>query len=466
MDEAEKYLYALLQQQGVNSHERFRELFLEFITREENINYVKSIKLLQENMTKNWQVIARREDIKTLQVAFPNGNQGKAYKSVFDFEVFGLADVTRYELTGFEGSGLVYDPETKIIEGIPENSGDIILDFHYNFEGEPEDAEFNHKKITIIINPDPKSLWKDIPSDANGQYAVPDQVSETVSFLGHTLVVASNRGRSHAIKGSYRDDSYAYAELPSGWGVIAISDGAGSAKFSRKGAEIACRSVIEYLQENFTGEKTKLLDEAINIYSGDTSIMGRLQDIAFPYLSAAAKNAYTAIEVFANENDADIGDFHATLSFALVKKYEGGYAFLSFGVGDCPIVLVAKDFSKVTPLNVLDSGDFGGGTRFITMPEIFRKEDYDSRFRFEFVSNFPYVVLMSDGIYDPKFEVAANLAKPEKWEQFFKNLQGNNDENVTISFDARTSNIDASLLKWMDFWSPGNHDDRTLAILF
>lgn len=466
MDETEKYLYALLQQQGISSHERFRELFLEFVNREENINYVKSIKLLQEKMTKNWQVIARREDIRTLQVAFPNGNQGKAYKAVFNFEAFGLADITRYELTGFEGSDLAYDPETKIIEGVPENSGDIILNLSYNFEGESDDAERNHKKITIIINPDPKSLWKDIPSDPNGQFAVPDKISETISFLGKTLVVASGRGRSHAIKGSYRDDSYAYAELSSGWGVVTISDGAGSAKFSRKGAEIACKAVIEYLQVNFKGENTRLLDEAISVYSGDTSVKSRLQDIAFPYLSAAAKNVYNTIEAFANENDASIGDFHATLSFILVKKYEVGYAFLSFGVGDCPIVLAAKDFSEVNLLNVLDSGDFGGGTRFITMPEIFKKEDYDSRFSFEFVSSFPYVILMTDGIYDPKFEVEANLAKPEKWEHFFKNLQGNNDEDVTISFDARTSSIDASLLKWMEFWSPGNHDDRTLAILF
>lgn len=22
------------------------------------------------------------------------------------------------------------------------------------------------------------------------------------------------------------------------------------------------------------------------------------------------------------------------------------------------------------------------------------------------------------------------------------------------------------LLRWMDFWSPGNHDDRTIAILY
>ncbi len=238
MDETEKYLYALLQQQGISSHERLRELFNEFVSREENINYVKSIKLLQEKMTKNWQIFARGEDIKTLQVALPNGNQGKAYKAVFDFEAFGLADITRYELTGFEGTGLAYDPENKIIEGLPANSGDIVLNFSYNFEGEPEDAEFNQKKVTIIINPDPKSLWRDIPSDPDGQFAVPDRLSETVSFLGKTLVVASTRGRSHAIKGSYRDDSYAYAELLSGWGVIAISDGAGSAKFSRKGQKL------------------------------------------------------------------------------------------------------------------------------------------------------------------------------------------------------------------------------------
>ena len=87
MDETEKYIRALLLGQGIESHERFSALFREFIAQEENTEYVKTIRLLQQEMTKNWQIRARREELKTLQVALPNGNQGKPYAVVFDFDL-------------------------------------------------------------------------------------------------------------------------------------------------------------------------------------------------------------------------------------------------------------------------------------------------------------------------------------------------------------------------------------------
>ena len=116
-------------------------------------------------------------------------------------------------------------------------------------------------------------------------------------------------------------------------------------------------------------------------------------------------------------------------------------------------------------LNIIDSGDFGGGTRFITMPEVLKPEVVQSRFGFEFTTDLPYLVLMTDGIYDPKFEVEANLANPEKWQQLFESLNGKNDVGTTVPLDG-SENAAEKLLAWMDFWSPGNHDDRTLAIVF
>jgi len=465
MDETEKYIRSLLLQQGIDP-ERQEQLFREFVSQEENSNNVKSIRLLQEKMTKSWQLIARREEIKNLQIALPNGIAGKPYKADFDLKLFGLEDLTAFELSGFEGSGLGYDSNTNIISGTPQNSGDIPLVLRYNFDAEPDDAEPNTRKVLIIINPDPKSLWKNLPSDTNDQFAKADDVSEAVTLLGRTLLVSSKRGRSHANKGSFRDDDYAYAELDSGWGIIAVADGAGSAAFSRKGSAIACNSVVDYFRQNFTKENTLLIDEAIAAYAANPGIKERLLDIARPYLSAAAKKANADIEQFADSIETPVNDFHATLAFALVKQYPQGYAFFGFGVGDCPVALADKNFEWVKPLNRLDVGEFGGGTRFITMPEVFKNENFEGRFYFEFVTDFPYLVLMTDGIYDPKFEVEANLVKPEKWKLFFDDLQGNNSENANIDLNGNSDGLAETLSQWMDFWSPGNHDDRTLTILF
>jgi hypothetical protein len=73
---------------------------------------------------------------------------------------------------------------------------------------------------------------------------------------------------------------------------------------------------------------------------------------------------------------------------------------------------------------------------------------------------------MTDGIYDPKFVVEANLEKVEKWKEFADDLNGDNEMCIKVNLDPANKDIEKQLSDWMDFWSPGNHDDRTLAIIF
>lgn len=459
MNETEKYLRALLLQQGINTPEQYPDLFAGFAQQPEYTDYVKTIRQLQQHMTKDWQITARREDLKNLQIALPNGHQGKPYYAVFDFNQYGLEDITRFELTGFEGSGLTFNPETKTISGTPAERGDVVLDFRYNFDIEEEGTPFNAKKITIIINPDPKLLWKNLSSDATGIYAKPDTHSTAATLNGRTLLAASYRGRSHANRGGYRDDDYAYAELPNGWAVVIVSDGAGSAQYSRKGAELACKAVTESLNVAF-GSENEVLNQAIINKDKDTALRA-----ATPILLSAAQNACNTIAAFAQGTSAQLADFHTTLAFAVFKTFADTTVFLSFGVGDSPMALVAKDFRRVTVLNAIDSGDFGGGTRFITMPQTLQPQEAENRLNVEFTEDFPYLVLMTDGIFDPLFEVEAALANIAKWQQFFENLAGNNEEAVSVPFTNSTEAA-KTLLKWTDFWSTGNHDDRTLALVF
>ena len=73
---------------------------------------------------------------------------------------------------------------------------------------------------------------------------------------------------------------------------------------------------------------------------------------------------------------------------------------------------------------------------------------------------------MSDGIYDPKFEVESNLEKNEKWVEFLADLEGTNEDGIKIDFNSDNLTISSQIDQWMNFWSKGNHDDRTLAIIF
>ncbi|MEL1242753.1 PP2C family serine/threonine-protein phosphatase [Flavobacterium sp. DGU11] len=462
MNDIQKYIFTLLANQGITTPQQFEKEFLEFAALEENIKNVSLIRQLQIQMTQAWQIRARRLDIANQYITFPNGMAGKPYTTVFNFEALGLNDITEYSLTGFDDSGLDYDVASKTISGTPEKGGDIALTFSYRFEGEEEGAPMNTKPLSIIINADPKSLWKDIPSDPEGLFAKPDNVSETWQLGGKTLVVASRRGRSHANTGGYRDDDYDYAELENGWNVIAVSDGAGSAPAGRKGSEIACNAVVNYMKQSFTTQRSAPIDEAVSANAKD-----KIKELALPYLSGAANHAFEEIENFSREVEMPLNAFHATLVFALMKHYPEGSLFMTFSVGDCPMALLNKDVTEVKLMNTLDVGEFGGGTRFITMPEIFRAEVYEGRFTFEFVKDFSYFVLMTDGIYDPKFEVEANIEKIERWQAFFEDLDlEENNSEVLLGMRRGNDSMRNRLAAWMDFWSPGNHDDRTLALLF
>ena len=96
------------------------------------------------------------------------------------------------------------------------------------------------------------------------------------------------------------------------------------------------------------------------------------------------------------------------------------------------------------------------------MPEIFKDATaLYQRLRFYIVDDFTALFLMSDGVSDPKFETDANLNNPDKWDTLWDDLKEN---GVDLTDDNEVSKD--QLLDWLDFWAPGNHDDRTIAILY
>ena len=120
-----------------------------------------------------------------------------------------------------------------------------------------------------------------------------------------------------------------------------------------------------------------------------------------------------------------------------------------------------KERSYFKLLGTPDEGEFAGQTRFLTMPEIFRDvTSFYGRLKFSIEQDFTSLMLMTDGVSDPMFETDANLNKIEKWDALW--------ENITKEVELTDDNTESQyqLLKWLDFWSQGNHDDRTIAILY
>ncbi len=468
MGDIKSYVNALLAKNGIEISAKNQQLFDEFISLDENIEKVKQIFNNQNELMQDFRLNNRLHDINTQHVHLPNGMVGKKYEATVDPAALGWNDFAYFRISGLDQIGLEYSTETKKIHGTPDSSGDLRILFEYRLVGET-DSEIHEKRVSLVVNPDPKSLWKNLPSDKNDKFWKEDNVSASGSLGEKHIVVVSKRGRSHANVGSFRDDDFAYTYMPeNGWSVVAVSDGAGSAKASRKGSEIAVNGVIDYYKTNFTPELLAQFDQILAEYQSEdpAAAQKELNKFLYTHIGGAGHKIHKLLEEFAVKNEIELKDLHSTLIFTLFKKYDFGYVLMTFGVGDCPIGVLNTDRTEIKLMNWLDVGEYGGGTRFITMPEIFSSDKFSSRIGFKIMDDFSYLFLMTDGIYDPKFVVEANLEKLENWVTFLHDLKGVNDNQQGVNFDPLNPKMEEELAEWMDFWSPGNHDDRTLVVIF
>ena len=414
--------------------------------------------------------------IKNKQITFMNGKVNKSYDIDFDFEKLEFAELAEVSFAGLEKIGLQYYPDEKKIKGLPTEAGDHKITMQFKIKGY-EDRSPLEREVLFIINPDPRVLWnKSIPTPEEIEYYKLDSANEFVcvkskiesKYLGvkkvivprKDMVAASQRGRSHAIEGKPRDDDFAlFFEEQTEWYVMVVADGAGSSKFSREGSRIACQTARDICIDKLMACKEQF---AKNSKVENKNDIGKLlQEI----IGNAVFESYKAIEKEATEKGTPIKDYATTLLLTICKKFDYGWFVAAWWVGDGGIGIYNRDAQLLKVLGVPDGGEFAGQTRFLTMPDIIKNELY-SRMKFEVVDDFTALILMTDGITDPKFETDANLNRIEKWNALWDDLNGNNEDNSKVDFDDDNEQSAEQLLKWLDFWSKGNHDDRTIAILF
>jgi serine/threonine protein phosphatase PrpC len=410
-----------------------------------------------------WEIFQRKKSLEEKRIVLPNATVGKAYQVALDLEGEDWNEVVISAITGLEQTGLTYTTDSNTLSGIPLNPADINLVFHLLVAG-----EVMEKKVPFAVNPDPRSLWKTLESDKNDPWLKADEVHTQQPFGTKQLVAASKRGRAHANAGKFREDHYALGDTGTqGWNILAVSDGAGSARLSRLGSKVAAEAIVSHLKE-LPASAYEQLEAQLKMtgHIAKKPVEQELKQIATSFLAPAIHELYVRMETLAKNLDAELSDLHATLALCLIKQFDQGWAILTFSVGDCPIGLLNSKKNNVLLLNRLDSGEYGGATRFITMPEIFEQPDYPGRFSARIVPDFSYLMMMSDGIYDAKFETTFKLAQPEMWNRLIADLEGDNPEGHQLNLQEGNQNVAAALSQWMDFWSTGNHDDRTLVIIY
>lgn len=468
MSELKPYFEQLLQKHRVNVAKHHIPLFDAFVNEESIVESFNLIRNTQLTMIDKWKEKTQVEDIKAKQIPLSNGTVGKSYEFTFDFAQLKFSDIGDYNIEIDEKVGLTFNKEENKISGVLKEAGEHILVFNFKLQNAKEETPFQKKEIKLIVNPDPKSLWKNLDSDRTDPYWKEDNIAGHLSFDSKNLVVGSKRGRSHAHEAKFRDDAFEFSfHEQNGWGIIAVADGAGSAKFSRKGSEIACVSVLDYFA-GVKDEKFVEIESAIRAYLTEQNeeTLKAISSQFITHLGSAALSAQNNIRLEATAKSAEMRDYSTTLIFALVKKYDSKYVIASFWVGDGGVGIYHKDKQELSVLGTPDSGEFAGQTRFLTMSDIFAEGAYANRVKFKVVEDFTALVLMTDGITDPKFQTDNNLNRIEKWNELWADLEGANQDNCKVDFSKPIEQVETELMTWLDFWSAGNHDDRTIAILY
>lgn len=496
----EKLLTQLLAENNIEPNKIVKNTIAKLIDNAKIAELAKNISGIKNQIIKIFDMYREKEEFKEKHLAIANANAKKEYDLTIDLQEF--PNIVIKEIRNLEAVGLQFEAENNRIFGTPTVAN--TTDLHIVFYNKADDNKSEDiKTVPFIVNADPKDLWLNKASDQNAKYAKPDEDAYKGTFLDKKIVIASKRGRSHAHEGTFRDDDFRIRQLLDDWAIVAVADGAGSAKYARQGSKIATefitkrfnnedilhelnKLVVDYFSDNTAPEiappivseneleiqNSEIVEETTENDKIDTELVVSKDDFKLNAKRSIVKILYTGVSdlysellKFSTDNQFELKNLNSTLVFALCKKFDFGYAVLSFGIGDSPVNILDKEATSVQLLNLMDVGEQSGGTRFITMRSIFENPNMGSRFGVNKYEDFSKLFLMTDGIYDPKFVTENKLEDLETWQSFLKDLDGENEDKTKVDF-VQDENIDKQLLQWLDFWSKGNHDDRTLAIIY
>lgn len=264
------------------------------------------------------------------------------------------------------------------------------------------------------------NLWKYLPIPSQEPEPVPEYINGTVKFPGSKVVAARVRGKKHKHEGTNCDDWYEVANYER-MTFIAVSDGAGSKKFSRIGARESCKAAIGFLVSSFEKLFTDKpeLKEHLTLALTDSKCMEACGVLAGVVQQSVIK-AHEAVEAafYSRKTNPEyekilgrglqFKDLSGTLLIAVlipISEITKEHLVISCQIGDGMIAILNSEgeFSNSMKLmGVPDSGDFSGETDFLTSSQMKNIETLQHRTKIS-RTVVDTVMVMSDGVADDYF---------------------------------------------------------------
>lgn len=245
-------------------------------------------------------------------------------------------------------------------------------------------------------------------------------------FENGRIAAASVRGKKHKHDGTNCDDWFEF-DSSGDWRIMAVSDGAGSKKFSRIGAREACRASVGYLKEKLA-ETPDEMKEKLSFPVSDAEFMegcgffaSMLQDsvqAALDAVNAAFEERKPKFEYLRLvDRDLDIKDFSCTflicITIPVITDEGTEYFAAAIQIGDGIICSVDRNSDADKALRLLsqpDSGNYSGETEFLTSENMTRRETLMGKTKI-MRGKSSAVMLMTDGVADDYFPNSPELLR-------------------------------------------------------
>ncbi|TCM66449.1 protein phosphatase 2C-like protein [Acinetobacter calcoaceticus] len=354
-----------------------------------------------------------------------------------------------------EGLALRFDAENNRLHGTVALAQDSVFHFQFSTARQPEQILQGSCKISVIA--DPRSLWQINEPATESVFRKAHVDSQRIKHPQFNIVAASRRGRSHEHAGTFRDDDFSILNIAqSDWSVLCLADGAGSASYSREGARIAVENVRSLMQQFFNPAKLVELDQILaqwkigNQGPHNNQLAQQIHAQFYQQYHLIYKTILEQIDVQALAMDCHAKQFSTTLLIAVLKHQAEQTFICTFSVGDG--VIAAYSPQQIRLMNVADSGEFAGQTKFLDKSI---QHDFANRIKMGYFNQIEALYLMTDGISDPKFETEQGLAEVEKWHALHQ----------ALAPIVKAEDAEQQLLEWMHFFKPGHHDDRSMIVL-
>ena len=264
------------------------------------------------------------------------------------------------------------------------------------------------------------SLWKykPVPEDEPEPYE--EYITESATLGEFHVTAARVRGKKHKHEGTNCDDWFETRSIGD-FVVMAVSDGAGSKKFSRIGARASCEGAMSFLE----GELKKILSKSTELkvnlgcdmkdsrfqqaasqiaYAAQEAVQAARQNVIKAYQKRRGDAVYESVAA----RQLQLNDFAATflLTIALPIENSEEIFIVTCQVGDGITAAISKDASYeqvVTLLGDADSGAFSGETEFLTSAAVDSVQSLMGRTRVA-RKKVNVIMSMTDGVaddYDP-----------------------------------------------------------------